>query len=73
MKRYQFPKDAQSRNEMKPYQQKVFMINADKHRVNAMSNRQLIIMRPDSKLKERIRIDIAYVNLCLVVINKINF
>ena len=41
--------------------------------MQAMRHRQLVVMRPYPKLNERVDLDIAYVDLALIIIDEIYF
>jgi hypothetical protein len=59
-------------DEVNPYQNKVLVINADEHGVNAMRKSKFVIMCSNSILSKGIDVYIADVNLALMVVNIVN-
>lgn len=54
---------------MDPDEEKIFMIDAYKHRVNAVCKRELVIMRSDAKLGVRVYVDVANIYFVLMIVN----
>jgi hypothetical protein len=45
------------------------MIDAYKHRVDAVCKRELIIMRPDAKLGVRVNVNVANIYFVLMIVD----
>ena len=58
---------------MKPYKQKVLVIDANEHGVYAMCNSQLVVMSTYTELQKWVCINIAYIYFCLMIIYEIDF